>query len=100
MKRSSRSSREIRSSLATTRGHLEEDLQELEERVEDMRPSHMFSKHPALVTALGALVGVVVVRNPALIGKALTRAAQFGLPLFAKALLKRETRPAISDGDD
>lgn len=65
-----------------------------------MRPSHVFSKHPAIVTALGALVGVVVVRNPALIGKALTRAAQFGLPFFAKALLKRETRPAISDGDD
>jgi hypothetical protein len=59
-----------------------------------MRPSHMFSKHPALVAALGTLVGVVIFRHPVLIGKALTRAVRFGLPFLpevrniAKVFLK------------
>ena len=60
-----------------------------------MRPSHMFSKHPVLVTALGAVAGVVILRNnPVLIGKALTRAVRFGLPFLpevrniAKVFLK------------
>lgn len=101
MTRSSRSTREIRTSLAETRRDLEEDLLDLEERVEDMKPSHLFSRHPALITALGALVGVVVVRNPAIIGRALTRAAQLGLPFFARALLSRGgTRSSVSEGDD
>jgi hypothetical protein len=100
LKRTRRSSGEIRSSLAATRRELDEDLLDLEERMEDMRPSHMFSRHPALITALGALVGIVVVRNPAVVGRLVTRAAQIGLPFVAKALLKRDMSPAHTDGDD
>jgi hypothetical protein len=95
-----RSTREIRRSLAATRGRLDEDLEELELRAEDsLSPRHLFMRHPALVTIAGAVFGVVVVRNPALVARSLSRLAGISAPWLLKALLHRASATADRGAD-
>ncbi len=85
-----RSTRQIRKSLHETRKRLEHDLEELEERVEEsVRPRNVLSRHPALMTAAGAVIGLLMIRNPALIGRALTRLAQASAPFLVRAVLQK-----------
>ena len=99
-----RSSREIRRSLHVTRKRLDRDLAELQERLEQsVSPRNILSRHPALVTMAGAVVGVLVVRNPALVVRALTRLAQASAPFVVRSLLSRggssEHGDAPANGD-
>ena len=90
MKRTRRSTREIRRSLAETRARLNQDLEELELRIEEsLSPKRFFTRHPALVTIAGVVAGVLLVRNPALFGRGLARVAQMSSPFLLKALFSR-----------
>jgi hypothetical protein len=63
---------------------------ELESHVEDaVSPRTILSRHPALMTAAGAIIGLLVVRKPAMIGRALTRLAQASAPFLVRAVLQR-----------
>jgi hypothetical protein len=85
-----RSTREIRESLHASRSLIAEDLDELEIRVqENMSPKRLLARHPLLATAAGALIGVIVFRNPAVVGRSLVRLAQLSTPLLVRSLLKR-----------
>jgi hypothetical protein len=85
-----RSTREIRLSIADTRARLDEDLDELEQRVHDqLSPRELVMRHPAIASVAGIIVGVLVVRNPALIGRGLSRLAQWSAPFLFKALLPK-----------
>lgn len=87
---SKRSTRQIRKSLHETRKRLDHDLSELEDRVEDsMSPRNILSRHPALMTVAGVVIGIVVVRNPAMIGRTLTRLVQASAPFLVRAALQR-----------
>ena len=91
MKRSRRrSTRQIRKSLHETRKRLDHDLGELEEHVEEsVSPRNILSRHPALMTAAGAVIGLLVIRNPAMIGRALTRLAQASAPFLVRTVLQK-----------
>jgi len=85
-----RSTRQIRKSLHETRKRLDSDLTDLQDRVEDsVSPRHILSRHPALLTAAGAVIGLLVVRNPAMIARTLTRVAQVSVPFLVRAVLQR-----------
>lgn len=85
-----RSVSEIRSSIYDTRSRLDRDLEELDVRLHrDLSPKEILSRHPALFGIAGALVGFALIRNPALLTRGLARAAQWGAPFLAKALLKK-----------
>ena len=85
-----RSTREIRASLHRTRRELERDLMELEERMDvAVTPRNILSRHPALLAAAGAALGFVVIRNPAVIGRTLTRVAQASAPFLLRTLFQR-----------
>ncbi len=85
-----RSVGEIRSSIYETRSRLDRDLEELDIRLHrDLSPKEIFSRHPALFGVAGALVGFILIRNPALLTRGLARAAQWSAPFLAKALLKK-----------
>lgn len=87
---SRRSTRQIRKSLHETRKRLDRDLSELEDRAEDrLSPKNVLTRHPVLITAAGVVVGLLVVRNPAMIGRVLTRVAQASAPFLVRALLQR-----------
>lgn len=90
MKPSRRSTRQIRKSLHETRKRLDRDLVELEAHVEDaVSPRTILSRHPALMAAAGAVIGLLVIRKPAVIGRALTRLARAGAPFLVRAVLQR-----------
>jgi len=85
-----RSVKEIRSSLWETRNRMDRDLEELDVRLHhDLSPKVIFSRHPALVGIAGAVIGFILIRNPALLTRGLVRAAQVGAPFLVKALLKK-----------
>lgn len=85
-----RSTREIRQSIADNRRGIDEDLDELENRIhESLSPKELLTRHPALVSIAGVVLGVLVVRNPALITRGLTRIAQLSVPFVFKALLPK-----------
>lgn len=85
-----RSAREIRQSLHASRSLIAQDLDELETQVkESMSPTRFLARHPVLVTAAGALLGVIVFRNPAVVGRSLVRLAQMSTPLLVRSLLRR-----------
>ncbi len=85
-----RSVKEIRSSITETRSRLDRDLEELDDRLHhDLSPKEILSRHPALFGIAGALVGFIIIRNPALLTRGLARAAQLSAPFLAKALLKK-----------
>ncbi|HEY7816949.1 MAG TPA: hypothetical protein VIG29_01920 [Vicinamibacteria bacterium] len=85
-----RSVEEIRNSLYETRGRLDRDLEELDERLHrELSLKEIFSRNPALFSIAGALVGFLLIRNPAIVTRGLTRAAQLSAPFLAKALLKK-----------
>ena len=93
--RKRRTTRQIRSSLHETRQRLDGDLTELQDRLEEsVSPRNILSRHPAIMTAAGAVFGVLVVRNPAVVVKALTRLAQASAPFLVRALLTRGGPPA------
>lgn len=91
MKRSrKRSTRQIRKSLHETRKQLDRNLGELEDHVdESFSPRNILSRHPALMTAAGAVIGLLVIRNPAIIGRALTRLAQASAPFLVRTVLQK-----------
>jgi hypothetical protein len=86
-----RSTAEIRRSLSETRRHLEADLDELEDRVENVySPRRLMARHPAIMTIAGAALGVLLFRNPKIVTGALTRIAQLGAPFLIRAFLARD----------
>jgi hypothetical protein len=90
MKLRRRSTQEIRESLRASRRLIDEDLDELESRVqENMSPTRLLARHPVLFTAAGALLGLMVVRNPAFLGRSLVRLAQVSTPLLLRSFLRR-----------
>ncbi len=91
MKRSrKRSTRQIRKALHETRKRLDRNLGELEDHVdESFSPRNILSRHPALMTAAGAVIGLLVIRNPAIIGRALTRLAQASAPFLVRTVLQK-----------
>jgi hypothetical protein len=85
-----RSTREIRRSLAAARERLDEDLEELELRMEDsLNPRKLATRHPLLVAVAGLLLGVLVVRRPALVGRSLSRLLGITAPFLVRAVLNR-----------
>ena len=85
-----RSTRQIRKSLHETRKRLDDDLAAIEDRVgESVSPRNILSRHPALMTAAGAVIGLLVIRNPAMIGRALMRLAQASAPFLVRAVLQK-----------
>ena len=85
-----RSSRQIRKSLHETRQRLDRNLVELQDHVEEsVSPRNILSRHPGLMTAAGAVIGLLVIRNPAMIGRAITRIAQASAPFLVRAVLQR-----------
>jgi hypothetical protein len=85
-----RSTTEIRQSLAATRRRLDEDLEELELRMEDgLSPRHLALSHPALVILAGVILGVIVVRKPALVARSLTRLVGMTTPWLVKGIFNR-----------
>lgn len=96
-----RSTPEIRRALAATRRRLDDDLEELELRMEDsLSPRHLALRHPALVTLAGVLLGVVVVRNPALVARSLSRLVGISAPLVVKGLLQRRSSRSTTPAED
>lgn len=87
-----RSTADIRRSLAITRHRLDEDLEELELRVEEsISPRRIAMRHPVLVTMAGVIVGIVVVRNPAVVARSVSRLVGMTTPWLLKGLLQRFT---------
>lgn len=85
-----RSTRQIRASLHATRERLDEDLTELQIQAESsLSPRALIARHPALMTAAGAIIGLLVVRNPAMVGRALKRLAQASAPFLMRAVFQR-----------
>jgi hypothetical protein len=85
-----RSVKEIRSSLWETRQRLDQDLDELGVRLHhDLSPKEIFSRHPALFAVAGAVIGFILIRNPAILTRGIARAAQVSAPFLVKALLKK-----------
>jgi hypothetical protein len=85
-----RSTRQIRKSLHETRKRLDHDLTDLQERVEDsVKPRNLLTRHPAVMTVAGAVIGFLVIKNPALIARGLTRIAQASTPFLVRAALSR-----------
>lgn len=83
----------IRQSMAENRARLESDLDELEERLEEsFSPRLLLARHPVLTAVLGAAVGFLVVRNPALLTKSLSRLAKLSAPFVLRSLWQRESR--------
>ncbi len=90
MRPTKRSTRQIRKSLHDTRERLDRDLSALQGRAEEsVTPSNILARHPALMTVAGAIVGLVLVRNPAIIARTLTRVAQASTPFLMRALFQR-----------
>lgn len=83
--------------MADTRAKLEDDLIELEDRVEDsFNFKRLLSRHPVVTSVAGAVLGFVVFRRPSLVVKSVTRLAQLGAPFVVKALLQRDERGSSS----
>lgn len=90
MPESRRSTSEIRAAMAKRREQIENDLSEVQERIDSgFHPVRLLSRHPALTLVAGAVVGLFLVRNPAFVGRTLTRAASVGAPLLLKAIFQR-----------
>lgn len=102
MSTAKRSTRQIRKSLHETRERLDRDLTELQDRAEEsLSPRNIIARHPAVMTIAGAIVGVLVVRNPALIGRTLTRVAQASVPLLVRSFLTKggSALEQVADGN-
>ena len=103
MRSTKRSTRHIRKSLHDTRERLDRDLSARQGRAEEsVSPSDILARHPALITVAGAVVGLVLVRNPAIIARTLTRIAQASTPFLMRALFQRGSSllGKISSGAD
>lgn len=85
-----RSAKEIRDSLWEARKRIDRDLEELDFRLhQSLNPKEIFSRHPALISVAGAVIGFLLIRNPSLIVRGFARAAQVSAPLLARALLRK-----------
>ena len=90
MRSTKRSTRQIRKSLHETRERLDRDLSALQGRAEEsVSPGNILARHPALMTVAGAFVGIVLICNPAIISRTLTRIAQASTPFIMRALFQR-----------
>lgn len=85
-----RSSEQIRASLRRTRRQLDDELNQVQQRVEDsVKPAHLLSRYPLLTAAAGVAVGIVVIRNPATVARVLSRFVQTSAPLLIRGLLQK-----------
>lgn len=85
----SRSAPEIRRSIDANRDQIEEDLAELGDRLEaGVNPIRQVGRHPIVLAAVGAVVGVLVIRNPALVWRSMGRMVKWGGPLLVSTLLR------------
>ncbi len=90
MRSTKRSTRQIRKSLHDTRERLDRDLSALQGRAEEsVSPSNILARHPAVMTVAGAIVGIVLIRNPAIVTRMLTRIAQASTPFLMRTLFQR-----------
>ena len=90
MRPAKRSTRQIRKSLHDTRERLDRDLSALQGRAEEsVTPSSILARYPAVMTVAGAIVGLVLIRNPAIITRTLSRVAQASTPFIMRALFQR-----------
>jgi hypothetical protein len=85
----SRSALEIRKSIDANRDQIEEDLAELGDRLEaGVNPVRQLGRHPVVLAVAGAVVGVLVIRNPALVWRSMGRMVKWGAPLLVSTLLR------------
>lgn len=91
-----RSAAEIRQSLRTTYERVEKDLDTLGDLVQsNMNLRRQLVRHPILAVVSGAVVGLVLVKRPAKIARALRRLAGWWAPVVLSALL----RPPAPSGE-
>jgi hypothetical protein len=84
-----RSAREIRASIEANRERIEEDLATLGDRLQkSVNPIRKVGRHPLLLAAAGAVVGFLVIKNPALLARSVGRLARWGAPLVLTALFR------------
>jgi hypothetical protein len=87
-------SRELRQELVDNREQIEADLSALGDRLEEtLNLRHMMGRHPWLLAGAGAVLGVLVVRHPALVMRNVGRLAGWGAPLLLSVLLRRDPEP-------
>ncbi len=84
-----RSAREIRESIEANREQIEEDLSTLGDRIQkSVNPIRQVGRHPLILAAAGAVVGFLVIKNPALLARSMGRLAKWGAPLVLTALFR------------
>ena len=84
-----KSARELRQALADNRARIEADLSTIEERVnESLNPVNVVRRHPVLMAGAGAVLGIFIVRRPAMFVRALGQIAGWGAPMLFSALVK------------
>ncbi len=84
-----RTARELREALANNRARIEADLSAMESRVnESLNPVNVVRRHPALMAGAGAVLGIFIVRRPAMFARALGQIAGWGAPMLFSALVK------------
>jgi hypothetical protein len=84
-----KTARELRQALASNRAQIEADLSTMESRVsENLNPLNVVRRHPVLMAGAGAVLGVFIVRRPAMFARALGQIAGWGAPMLFSALVK------------
>ena len=84
-----KTARELRQALADNRARIESDLATMEKRVsESLNPVNVVRRHPVLMAGAGAVLGIFIVRRPAMFVRALGQIAGWGAPMLFSALVK------------
>lgn len=87
--REEKTAAELRHALAETRSRVASDLSALGSRLEqNLSLRGILARHPVLVVASGAFLGVLLVRRPGALLRAAGGLAGWGLPLLLTALFK------------
>ena len=95
--KSKRSAEEIRSSLDATKAQIDDDLDALNQRFQKRMVLRQAVAHPLLLAAVGAAVGFLVVKRPAMLLRAAGQLAKWSAPLLVSSLLRP---PSSSDPDE
>lgn len=84
-----KTARELRQALASNRVQIEADLSAMERRIgESLNPVNVVRRHPVLMVGAGAVLGLFIVRRPAMFARALGQIAGWGAPMLFSALVK------------
>ncbi len=84
-----KTARELRRALANNRAQIEADLSAMERRIaESLNPVNVVRRHPVLMAGAGAVLGIFIVRRPAMFARALGQVAGWGAPMLFSALVK------------